>query len=106
MISWLGKADQWMLKIRPSPGSQSTVITPLLIFQSFELLVSIVTCACVGEGASNRTSAIAERRRGFIGEASIFQKKRRSDCRFDFQPHPRLKNLVESIGKQFHENEN
>src|SRR5579863_970173 len=41
MSSWLGNADQCMLKIRPSPGSQSTLRTPLLIFQSLELLVSM-----------------------------------------------------------------
>src|SRR5580704_1831917 len=58
-----------MLKIRPSPGSQSTLTTPLPIFQSVALLVSMVICPCAAGDVCNRTSAIAERRRRCIGEA-------------------------------------
>src|SRR5215475_7230377 len=74
MISWLGNADQWMLKMRPSPGRQSTAMMPLLIFQSVELLVSMVICAWVAEGTSNRAHTTAERRSRFMGEPPSFKK--------------------------------
>src|SRR5438270_4551342 len=85
MISWLGKAFQCMLKMRPSPGSQSTVTTPLLIFQSVALLVSMVICACAVEAVRDKTNAIAARGRCFIGEGLQLSDGRRSGCRFELR---------------------
>jgi hypothetical protein len=77
-----GEADQWMLKMRPSPGRQSTLMTPLLIFQSVALLVSMVICACAGQVVRDKTIAIAARGRCFIGEGLQLSDGRRSGCRF------------------------
>ena len=59
--------------MRPSPGSQSTLMTPLLIFQSVALLVSMVICACAGEAVSNRDERYCREKEVFHWGASIFQ---------------------------------
>src|SRR5215469_16704456 len=100
MISWPGNADHRMLTMRPSPGRQSTVMTPLEIIQSVWPVLMVI-CAWAREGLCNSTSAIADSRSCFIGLASILQRSGGLAAGLVWQANVRMGSLVWSIEKLF-----